>query len=67
MFSPLHDNPLQKWYAAVRDTLFMLDFLFVNTDELRIAVSEAVCGSEKERRTYEEALIAITVEESLKQ
>jgi hypothetical protein len=38
-----------------------------DADELRIAVSEAVCGSEKERRTYEEALIAITVEESLKQ
>lgn len=38
-----------------------------DADELRMAVSEAVCGSEKERRTYEEALIAITVEESLKQ
>lgn len=38
-----------------------------DADELRMAVSEAVCGSEKERRTYEEALIAITVEESLNQ
>lgn len=36
-----------------------------DADELRMAVREALCGSEKERRLYEEALIAITVEESL--
>lgn len=36
-----------------------------DADELRIAVREALCGSEKERHTYEEALISITVEESL--
>ncbi|GJP65560.1 hypothetical protein CLOP_g22435 [Closterium sp. NIES-67] len=35
-------------------------------DELRMAVADALCGSEKRRAAYEEALIAITVEESLK-
>ncbi|CAI5466300.1 unnamed protein product [Closterium sp. Yama58-4] len=34
-------------------------------DELRLAVADALCGSEKRRAAYEEALIAITVEESL--
>ncbi|XP_047306368.1 OVARIAN TUMOR DOMAIN-containing deubiquitinating enzyme 3 [Impatiens glandulifera] len=37
-----------------------------NADDLRMAVKEVICNSEKERSQYEEALIAITVEESLK-
>ncbi|MBA0824244.1 hypothetical protein Goarm_020924, partial [Gossypium armourianum] len=35
-------------------------------DELRMAVKEILCDSAKDRQQYEEALIAITVEESLK-
>jgi len=35
-------------------------------DELRMAVKEAICDDEKERLKYEEALVAITVEESLR-
>ncbi|CBI30436.3 hypothetical protein VitviT2T_012392 [Vitis vinifera] len=37
-----------------------------DADELRMAVKEIICGNGKERRQYEEALVAITVEESLK-
>uniref|UniRef100_A0A0D6R5W0 Ubiquitin thioesterase OTU n=1 Tax=Araucaria cunninghamii TaxID=56994 RepID=A0A0D6R5W0_ARACU len=37
-----------------------------DADELRMAVRESLCANDKERRAYEEALIAITVEESLK-
>ncbi|KAK7349949.1 hypothetical protein VNO77_07875 [Canavalia gladiata] len=37
-----------------------------NADELRMAVKEALCENEGERKLYEEALIAITVDESLK-
>ncbi|XP_027072503.1 OVARIAN TUMOR DOMAIN-containing deubiquitinating enzyme 3 isoform X1 [Coffea arabica] len=37
-----------------------------NADELRMAVKEVICDNDKERLHYEEALIAITVEESLK-
>lgn len=37
-----------------------------NADELRMAVKEVICDNDKERVKYEEALIAITVEESLK-
>ncbi|KAK2966144.1 hypothetical protein RJ640_018397 [Escallonia rubra] len=37
-----------------------------NADELRMAVKEAICDNEQERVQYEEALVAITVEESLK-
>ncbi|KAK4582562.1 hypothetical protein RGQ29_025672 [Quercus rubra] len=37
-----------------------------NADELRMAVKEVICENEEERRQYEEALIAITVDESLK-
>uniref|UniRef100_A0A3Q7I0K2 Ubiquitin thioesterase OTU n=1 Tax=Solanum lycopersicum TaxID=4081 RepID=A0A3Q7I0K2_SOLLC len=40
-------------------------FPFVK-DELRMAVKEAICDDEKERLKYEEALVAITVEESLR-
>ncbi|CAH9088927.1 unnamed protein product [Cuscuta epithymum] len=34
-------------------------------DELRMAVKEVICDNDKERLKYEEALIAITVDESL--
>ncbi|KAL8504852.1 hypothetical protein ACS0TY_016149 [Phlomoides rotata] len=37
-----------------------------SADELRMAVKEVICDSAKERSQYEEALIAITVEESLR-
>ncbi|KAG2690757.1 hypothetical protein I3843_09G201100 [Carya illinoinensis] len=37
-----------------------------NADELRMAVREVICENDKERHQYEEALVAITVEESLK-
>lgn len=37
-----------------------------DADELRIAVKEIICGSDNERPQYEEALISITVDESLK-
>ncbi|KAF9598539.1 hypothetical protein IFM89_028071 [Coptis chinensis] len=37
-----------------------------DADELRMAVKEIICESDKERRQYEEALVAITVDESLK-
>lgn len=35
-------------------------------DDLRMAVKEVICDGETERPQYEEALIAITVDESLK-
>lgn len=37
-----------------------------DADDLRMAVKEVICESDKERRQYEEALVAITVDESLK-
>ncbi|OVA17695.1 Ovarian tumor [Macleaya cordata] len=37
-----------------------------DADELRMAVKEVICDNDKERRQYEEALVAITVDESLK-
>ncbi|KAM7463994.1 hypothetical protein LguiA_032115 [Lonicera macranthoides] len=37
-----------------------------SADELRTAVKEVICDNDKERLQYEEALVAITVEESLK-
>ena len=37
-----------------------------STDELRMAVKEAICENEGERKLYEEALIAITVDEPIK-
>ncbi|CAJ1949208.1 unnamed protein product [Sphenostylis stenocarpa] len=37
-----------------------------NADELRMAVKEVLCENEGERNLYEEALIAITVDEPLK-
>uniref|UniRef100_A0A0V0HM34 Ubiquitin thioesterase OTU n=1 Tax=Solanum chacoense TaxID=4108 RepID=A0A0V0HM34_SOLCH len=40
--------------------------LLIHWDELRMAVKEAICDDEKERLKYEEALVAITVEESLR-
>ncbi|XP_058000115.1 OVARIAN TUMOR DOMAIN-containing deubiquitinating enzyme 3 isoform X3 [Hevea brasiliensis] len=38
----------------------------VDADDLRMAVKEVMCDSDKERQLYEEAVIAITVDESLK-
>ena len=38
---------------------------FKHADDLRMAVKEVICDNGKERRKYEEALIAITVEEPL--
>ncbi|KAJ6798654.1 OTU domain-containing protein [Iris pallida] len=37
-----------------------------DADELRMAVKEVICDDNNERTQYEEALVAITVEESLK-
>ncbi|XP_048225720.1 OVARIAN TUMOR DOMAIN-containing deubiquitinating enzyme 3 isoform X2 [Ricinus communis] len=37
-----------------------------DADDLRMAVKEVLCNGDKERRQYEEALIAISVDESLK-
>lgn len=37
-----------------------------SADELRMAVKEVICDNEKERAQYEEALVAITIEESLR-
>ncbi|KAI4303797.1 hypothetical protein MLD38_039390 [Melastoma candidum] len=37
-----------------------------DADELRLAVKEVICDGDEERRQYEEALIAITVDEPLK-
>nr|XP_043610447.1 OVARIAN TUMOR DOMAIN-containing deubiquitinating enzyme 3 [Erigeron canadensis] len=37
-----------------------------NADELRMAIKEVLCDNDKERHHYEEALIAITVDEPLK-
>ncbi|KAL4587285.1 hypothetical protein LXL04_000153 [Taraxacum kok-saghyz] len=37
-----------------------------SADELRMAIKEVLCDNHKERHKYEEAIIAITVEESLK-
>ncbi|KAK9168235.1 hypothetical protein Syun_000375 [Stephania yunnanensis] len=37
-----------------------------DADELRMAVKEVICESDEERRQHEGALVAITVEESLK-
>ncbi|KAK9124395.1 hypothetical protein Sjap_013997 [Stephania japonica] len=37
-----------------------------DADELRMAIKEVICESEEERRQHEGALVAITVEESLK-
>ncbi|GMH29120.1 hypothetical protein Nepgr_030963 [Nepenthes gracilis] len=37
-----------------------------DADELRMAVKEVICQDERERHQYEEALVAITVDEPLK-
>ncbi|CAN0879816.1 OVARIAN TUMOR DOMAIN-containing deubiquitinating enzyme 3 [Linum grandiflorum] len=37
-----------------------------DADDLRMAVKEIICGSSNERQQYEEAIIAITVDEPLK-
>lgn len=36
-----------------------------NTDELRMAVKEAICENERDHKLYEEAIIAVTVDEPL--
>lgn len=36
-----------------------------NTDELRMAVKEAICENVGDRKLYEEAIIAVTVDEPL--
>ncbi|RWW24759.1 hypothetical protein GW17_00010942, partial [Ensete ventricosum] len=51
--------------ALVRFLLLFVYFLYHY--DLRMAVKEVICDSETERPQYEEALIAITVDESLKQ
>ena len=43
----------------------MFCFARESTDELRMAVKEAICENGGERNLYEEALIAITVDEPL--
>lgn len=53
-------------YTAVTSRL-TTSLLYVKLDLLRMAVKEIICDNGNERRQYEEALIAITVEESLKQ
>ncbi|ONL96351.1 Cysteine proteinases superfamily protein [Zea mays] len=40
--------------------------IFMEEDDLRMAVKEIICDSETGRQEYEEAVIAITVEQSLK-
>lgn len=60
-------------YKLLPFSSFLLDFLFLSmfclardgTDELRMAVKEAICENEGERNLYEEALIAIRVDEPL--
>ncbi|KAF7054518.1 hypothetical protein CFC21_062180 [Triticum aestivum] len=37
-----------------------------DADDLRLAVKEVICDNQTERQKYEEAIIAITVDESLK-
>ncbi|KAL6519453.1 hypothetical protein OROGR_018773 [Orobanche gracilis] len=46
-------------------TMIMETFGDLMTDELRMAVKEVICDNDKERLQYEEALLAITIEESL--
>ncbi len=44
----------------------MLISFFNFLDDLRMAVKEVICDDETERQKYEEAVIAITVDESLR-
>lgn len=44
----------------------MMEFTFNFLDDLRLAVKEVICDNQTERQKYEEAIIAITVDESLK-
>lgn len=54
-------------YSTEYMVLFCFDVLMVLViDELRMAVKEVICDNKSERVQYEEALIAITVEQSLK-
>lgn len=52
---------------VVRSLKYMQNSLtHIHADELRMAVKEVICDNENERFKHEEALIAITVDESLK-
>lgn len=61
-------------YKLVAKASFSLNYCFSTnlpwwleiTDELRMAVKEVICENEEERPEYEAALVAITVDESLK-
>lgn len=57
-FSFLHFSEIMHYEMETYDELM--------TDELRMAVKEVICDNAKERLQYEEALVAITVEESLR-
>jgi hypothetical protein len=46
--------------------IFLMKFTFTFLDDLRLAVKEVICDNQTERQKYEEAIIAITVDESLK-
>lgn len=57
----------KKWFWSALSSGYVAFLLFfTNADDLRMAVKEVICDSGSERRQYEEALIAITIDESLK-
>lgn len=57
----------KKWFwSALSSGYFAFPCFFTNADDLRMAVKEVICDSGSERRQYEEALISITIDESLK-
>lgn len=51
-------------FAKESPDLFSL-WLFRFADNLRLAVHDALCTNERRRRQYEEALIAITLDQSV--
>lgn len=62
-----YDICFVELFAFFRDYALQNGNLYsLRTDELRMAVKEVICDNEKERLQYEEALVAITVDESLK-
>jgi hypothetical protein len=46
--------------------IYLIELISHFVDDLRMAVKEIICDSETERQKYEEAVIAITVEQSLR-
>jgi len=50
---------LYRWYI-------LINLISHFVDDLRMAVKEIICDSKTERQKFEEAVIAITVEQSLK-